>query len=90
MKGEQSCGPRVEQVPLPLQPPAGWKTVGDGHEKPAPHIVPTATCRQAPLTQKPLPSLPQDPPSGQRPCGSAAGLELPTAAHVPCPFTLHA
>ena len=77
-------------MPSLVQPPAGWKTVDDMQEKPGPHIVPTGTCRQAPLTQKPLPSFPHCPPSGQRPCGSAAAPEAPTAAHVPCPFRLHA
>jgi hypothetical protein len=87
VNGEQSWAFGIEQVPVPVHMPAGWKVDGGVHVKLV-HIVPAATWAQAPSTQKPV--LPQTPLGVQRPCGSNSAWVVPTDEQVPCPLRLHA
>jgi hypothetical protein len=51
------------------------------------HIVPPATCWQAPPAHRPV--LPQGGLTGQRPCGSASGVTVPSDVQSPGVRPLH-
>ena len=74
------------QLPVPVQAPPGWNIV-PVEQKNALHIVPPATCWQAPLAHRPL--LPQGGLTGQRPCGSASGVTVPSDVQSPGVRPLH-